>query len=109
MTEKSRLSDLQVEDAIIRSFLYRNILIDIATHKIKTSVYEIKQDELYRPDLVSYRAYGTTELRWLILLLGNVEDEEYPLPVASEIRLPDQQYIREKIRHWSENGALESL
>ncbi|GAB1077914.1 baseplate wedge protein 53 [Shewanella algae] len=102
----SRLSDLQIADDVIRSYLYREILTGITTSNVKTTQYEIKGDEMYRPDLVSFRVYGHTELRWLVCLLCSVEDEEEPLPVSSVISFPDPTYIRDLIRHYAESGEL---
>lgn len=102
----SRLSDLQIEDDVIRAYLYREILSAVADGSVASFPYEIKMDEAYRPDLVSFRVYGHTELRWLVCLLCSVEDEEEPLPVSSVVLFPNQTYIRDRIRHYAENGEL---
>lgn len=102
----SRLSDTQIEDPILRSYLYKDIITAIKNGTITTVEYEIKPDEQYRPDLASYRIYSTVACRWLIMLLCNVSDEEDPLPVASVVAFPDKTYVRERIRHYAEGGGL---
>lgn len=102
----SRLSDTQIEDVIIRAYMYRDILKVIREETITTTAYEIKQDEKYRADLVSFRVYGTISARWLVLLLCGVEDEENPLPVGTVVRFPPVGYVRERIRHFENGGDL---
>lgn len=102
----SRLSDTQIEDVIIRSYMYRDILTAIRKETVTTTAYEIKHDELFRPDLVSYRLYGTVSARWLVMLLCGIEDEESPLPVGTIIRFPPVGYVRERIRHFENGGDL---
>lgn len=109
MNNLSRLSDEQVTDPIIRSYLYRDILQAINNGTTPVTEYEIKQDEYFRPDLVSFRAYGTTDLRWLIKLLCDVDDEEDPLPAGSNIYLPEPAFVRDRIRHFAEDGSLPCL
>jgi hypothetical protein len=102
----SRLSDEQIADVIIRAYLYKDILSALRDNTIESTPYEIKQDERFRPDLVSQRVYGSTAARWLVKLLCNIEDEEQPLPVGSVIRFPPVGYVRERIRHFENGGDL---
>lgn len=102
----SRLSDTQISDVIIRSYLYRDILKAIRESKVDTTPYEIKQDEEYRADLVAHRVYGSIAARWLVLLLCSIEDEERPLPVGAVIRFPPAGYVRERIRHFENGGGI---
>ena len=106
MRTLSRLSDTQIEDVIIRSYLYQSILKAIEEQTIRTTAYEIRHDELHRADLVSHRVYGTDEARWLVMLLCGIEDEEEPLPIGTEIAFPEVSFVRERIRHFSEGGGL---
>ncbi|MGL4895386.1 MAG: hypothetical protein ACRDCT_15130 [Shewanella sp.] len=102
----ARISDMNIEDDIIRALLYRDILTYVATRSPKHIEYEIKADELYRPDLVAYRVYGNLEARWIAMLICGVEDDEYPLPVATTLTFPDLVYVRERIRHYAAGGGL---
>jgi phage tail protein X len=102
----SRLSDEKIEDVIIRSYLYRDILKSIRENSVTTTAYELKHDEKYRPDLVAFRVYGNTAARWLVKLLCDTEDEERALPVGTTIRFPDIAYVRERIRHFENGGGI---
>jgi hypothetical protein len=42
-----------------------------------------------RPDLISYKAYGTTAYWWLILLANNILDIDEDLVVGKIIKIPD--------------------
>lgn len=108
LSNLSRLSDLNIEDDVIRSYLYREILNAIRKEAVNCQSYEIKPDEKYRADLVSLRVYGTIEASWLVMLLCDVEEGSDPLPVAADIQFPPASYIRERIRHFAEGGGLEN-
>ena len=100
----SRLSDLSIEDHIWRVKLYRKIR-DYIRLKKNLSYYEVKEDERTRPDLLSFRAYGYVELRWLVVLVANNDDEFSPLPVGYALPLPPIQEIRSLIREVREEYA----
>jgi len=42
--------------------------------KYPSSYYVIKEDDLLRPDLISYKAYGTVGFWWLILSINGIMD-----------------------------------
>lgn len=102
----SRLSDQNVTEPVIRSYLYRDLLTYV-NDLTKTGAlqHDIALDEAYRPDLVSFRVYQTTELRWLVGLVTDIEDEAKPLPVGRSFRFPPIPFIRERIRHYAEGGG----
>lgn len=102
----SRLSDEQITDIVIRSYLYKDILNAVRENAVSCTRYEIKEDERYRPDLVAYRVYGSVAGRWLVKLLCDTDDEENPLPVGSTILFPSIGYVRERIRHFENDGGL---
>jgi len=107
MSNISRLSPLNVDDEILRGYLFKTVL-EQANDKTNTDYteYEIKQDEEYRPDLVSQRLYKTPDLRWVVSLLADVEDEADPLPIGSVFRFPSIVWLREQIRHFADGGGL---
>ncbi|WP_413113425.1 hypothetical protein [Thaumasiovibrio sp. DFM-14] len=102
MAELSRLSDLNIDDDILRAELYHRISRYIANPSNSVLVHFVAIDETYRPDLVSYRLYGTPELRWLVSLVCDVDDEAAALPVGEEIRLPPAAWLRTEIRRYSD-------
>lgn len=107
MSSLSRLSPLNVEDEIVRGYLFKTVLA-YANDQTNTDYteYEIKTDEEYRPDLASHRLYGTPDLRWVVSLLADVEDESEPLPVGSVFRFPPVAWLREQVRHFADGGGL---
>lgn len=106
-SQLSRLSDMQIEDDIIRSLLYADVLAhcrddseqDVVTH-------DVMLDEEYRPDLLAFRVYGTDVMRWAVSLVADVEDESDPLPVGVKLRLPSAAWVRERIRHYMDGGGI---
>lgn len=107
MTELSRLSSLNIEDDILRSYLFAEVLAysaDVTSPEILE--YEIRQDEVYRRDLAAYRVYGNADLRWVFSVVADVEDEADPLPEGVVLRLPTAAWLRETIRHFADGGGL---
>lgn len=110
MTTYSRLSDMSIEDDIIRAELYKRILdyLNDANNNAHIRYYEIKPDEETRPDLVSQRHYGTQELAWLISLASGLDDPCEPLMIGCEIDLPPQSVVRSMIREVKEIGTAQA-
>lgn len=103
----SRLSDLQIEDDVLRAMLYTDVL-ELVRDESQTDVttYTLLVDEEYRPDLVAHRVYGNPVMRWVISLVADVEDEAEPLPIGTLLRLPSAAWVRERIRHYMDGGGL---
>ncbi|QCR38810.1 hypothetical protein C1N62_21730 (plasmid) [Nissabacter sp. SGAir0207] len=63
--------------------------------------YDILADEIYRPDLIAYRIWGTAELRWVVTLVCGLEDECDAMVAGTEITVPTLAWIREQINTFS--------
>lgn len=109
MSEYSRLDDRVVNDAVIRTYLYRDITQRVAGNDSELITRSVLEDEEYRPDLLAFRVYGSGghTLRWLISLVAGNETEDMPLPVGETLALPPLAWVRERIRHWSTVAELE--
>lgn len=104
-----RTDELLIDDPIIRSYLRREIVKKSEDFSDDdTFTWDINVDEEYRPDLLSFRAYGTEHLRWVPSLLCKLDGETDPLPVGDTIRLPSAKWIVERIRHYEADGYLET-
>lgn len=99
----SRLSDLFIKDDCVRTELYKRIInyIADASNSSNLILYEIKTDERHRPDLVSYRAYGLSDMGWLVTLVSGLDDPLDALPVGFDIALPPVSFVRSAIREVS--------
>ncbi len=107
MTDLSRLSPLNIDDDILRSYLFASLRAYVADESNADVLeYEIRQDEEYRRDLSAYRVYGNADLRWVFSVVADVEDEADPMPVGTVLRLPTAAWLREEIRHFAEGGGL---
>lgn len=87
MSKLSRLSAEHIEDDILRAHFFA-IVMEYVNRSGNTDLFEytIRLDEVYRADLVSYRAYATVELDWLVSLVCDVDDPMNPLPVGETIK-----------------------
>lgn len=97
----SQLSDENVTDLVLRAQMYKDILADIKSGAQAADTYFIKEDEIYRSDLIAFRFYGRFDLAWLVDLMSKREDIGEPHVFGMEILLPDSVYIRSKIKYYS--------
>jgi hypothetical protein len=52
--------------------------------------YTIQKDDLQRPDILSFKFYGTDEYWWVILKYNNIEDIWNDLYIGQIISVPDK-------------------
>lgn len=103
-----RLSDQSITDVVWRGLLYKKVIEYVKTQS-DVVYYEVRADEQYRPDLASSRIYHTKELRWLVVLVSNNDDEMSPLPVGFQIKLPPITEVRRMIREVKDQYAEVSV
>lgn len=96
MTQLSRLSPLNIEDELIRARFYRE-LMDGA---FEWDEWEVSVDEIWMPELVSLRYYGTASLKKIVAICAGLDDMRGTLQAGSLIRLPTTQWIRTRIRYY---------
>ncbi len=106
MSELSRFSDQNIEDPILRANFYRLVLDYLGGKGAETLDYTVKIDEEYRPDLAAFRALGSAELDWLIMLVGEVADPFYGLPVGYTLTLPNKAWIRRTMRQFMDEVGV---
>jgi len=96
-TTLSRLSPYNITDDLKRVDIYR----EIRNGSDSWAEYEIQPDEILRPELLAYRAYGTDELKWVILIAAGLDDMRETLTAGETIKLPTTAWIRERIKYYS--------
>ncbi|MCG6387514.1 hypothetical protein K6U51_11825 [Vibrio fluvialis] len=106
MSDLSRLSDMNIEDDVLRAAYYQRVNEYINSTDSSLSEYDLKEDEEYRPDLVSYRIYGTVELGWLVCLVCDLDDVAEPLPIGETIYLPEAAWVRRSMRQFMDELGL---
>lgn len=97
MATLSRLSPYNITDDLLRSDLYR----EIRTGKDGWPEYEIQPDEVFAPELVAHRFYGTDLLKWAVLIAAGLDDMREVLEAGARIKLPPTVWIRERIKHYA--------
>ncbi len=106
----SRLDIENIEDQVMRVQLYNELRKDSIDKTFDTyTTYVVKADEANRPDLISYRAYQTPELKWLVSLLAGQNDLKDDIKIGLEIVLPEKIYVRQRLQHWSSEAELENI
>lgn len=106
----SRLDNRSIEDPIIRAYMHREIIRQAELYDDENNfTYSIKADEVYRPDLVAHRAWGSADLRWVVDVLVGNEAETDPLPVGKDFTFPSAAFIRDRVRHYTDNPEIETV
>lgn len=62
--------------------------LDILERKIDDVTYLITKDREFKPSLVAYDVYKTTELEWLVLLYNNIIDINEEFIAGKYLELP---------------------
>lgn len=93
----SRLSPDNITDDLLRADLYR----DIRKGNDDWPQYEIQPDEVLKPELTAHRAYGTDQLKWVILIAAGLDEMREALTAGTKIQLPPIVWIRERIKHYA--------
>ncbi|PLR30021.1 baseplate protein [Chimaeribacter californicus] len=97
----SRLDDRNVTDPILRAYMRQEIMTKAMSYDSDLLTYDILADEIYRPELIAYRIWGTGELRWVVTLVCGLEDECDAMEEGTEITVPTLAWIREQINTFS--------
>jgi len=50
--------------------------------------YRVTSEDILRPDLISYKNYGTVAYWWLILFVNEIQDPFTDLEVGKVLRIP---------------------
>lgn len=103
----SRLSDLQIEDPILRAVFYQRVMDYISVNFADLNPYTIKIDEAYRYDLASMRAFNSKELAWLVALVAGNADMTEPLPIGETLYFPSAAWVRQDMREFIEDMGLD--
>lgn len=59
------------------------------TTKYAVGYYTVKEDDLMRPDLISYKVYRTVEFWWIIAVYNNIADVFNDFYVGQILKIPN--------------------
>jgi hypothetical protein len=82
---------------------YFNIAFKISR---PVSYYTIRELDLFRPDLLSYKLYGDTQYWWILFKYNNISDVWNDLSVEQVISVPD---IGDYEDFYSETKKLQNI
>lgn len=51
--------------------------------------YRVQETDLIRPDLISYKLYGTEEYWWLLMVINGIEDIFHDMEVGQLLQIPN--------------------
>ena len=68
-------------------FLYHNLSKFVMTYEV--AYYRVCLDDLMRPDMISYKNYGTVDYWWLICFINNIFDPFHDFEVGQMLKIPN--------------------
>ncbi len=51
--------------------------------------YRVSEEDIMRPDLISYKAYGTVQYWWVIMLVNGIQSPLTDLTVGTLLKIPN--------------------
>ena len=63
--------------------------------------YRIMQEDLVRPDLISYKIYGTIAYWWLIMMINGIQNPLKDMEIGTLLKIPNVLDIYEFQKKWS--------
>jgi Base plate wedge protein 53 len=67
-------------------YLYNSLSGFVMNYPI--SYYQITESDVMRPDLISYKIYGTVDYWWLILFVNDIQDPLNDIKSGTIIKIP---------------------
>ena len=80
-------------------YLYHNL--SRFQTKYTVSYYRVEERDLMRPDLISYKIYGTIGYWWLIMMLNGIQNPLKDMAVGDLLTLPNALDIYDFQKQWS--------
>ena len=80
-------------------YLYNNLTKFQMNYSI--SYYRIEQRDLMRPDLISYKIYGTITYWWLIMMVNGIQNPLKDMIVGELLKIPNILDIYEFQKKWT--------
>ena len=69
--------------------------------KYSVSYYRIEEADLQRPDIISYKIYGSIAYWWLLMMINGIENPLKDMEVGQLIQVPNVLDIYEFQKKWS--------
>jgi len=97
---RTNFYNIQRNDGIDEyDYLYNNLSQFEMNYSI--SYYRIEQSDLMRPDLISYKIYGTITYWWLIMMINKIENPLRDMEVGTLLQIPNILDIYEFQKKWT--------
>lgn len=69
-------------------FLYNSLSYIDRSLRYPVQIYRVTSEDIMRPDLISYKAYGTVKYWWVILVFNDIEDPLTEIQPGLLIEIP---------------------
>jgi len=80
-------------------YLYHNLTKFKMNYPV--SYYRIEGSDLMRPDLISYKIYGTIAYWWLIMMINGIQNPLKDMVVGTLLQIPNVLDIYEFQKKWT--------
>lgn len=88
-----------IDDVQEYDYLQSNISKFVTNYPVQ--YYRIETQDVGRPDLISYKIYGTVSYWWLILSLNSIEDPFNDMVVGTLLMIPDSMDVYDFYNKWA--------
>jgi len=94
---RSNFIEKNLVNGIKENDLPRNGFSQLLFKRPKT-IYVVVDEDIQRPDLISFKNYNRTQFWWLIMKVNGIEDIWNDLEIGQELKIPNSPDIDEYIR-----------
>lgn len=103
----NRLDPMLIQDPLVRARLYADIR-NRSPYRNATywTEYTVSPGERFMPELIAVRAWNDETLKWVVLLVAEVDDPRRELESGLTLRLPTREWLRDRIKYYE---ALEAV
>lgn len=86
---RSNFYTKEIVNGILESDLITNVFNDFKFKNAFTE-YTVREDDIGRPDLISFKNYNKINFSWIIMKVNNIEDVWNDLYVGKVLSLPSE-------------------
>lgn len=103
----NRLDPMLIQDPLVRARLYADIRNRSPYRNASYwSEYTVSPGERFMPELIAVRAWNDETLKWVVLLVAEVDDPRREIESGITLRLPTREWLRDRIKYYE---ALEAV
>lgn len=86
--DRTRLyTQFRVDETDELDFMYNNLSEFVMRYPV--SYYRVDETDILRPDVISYKNYGTVKYWWLVCYVNQIADPFFGITVGQLLKIPN--------------------